>query len=51
MQNINFVPDNYIQNKESHRTKLICPVFFGDSGGANKYQGAQVKKNEVTIYD
>ncbi|MHC4396687.1 MAG: PilN domain-containing protein [Planctomycetota bacterium] len=28
MQNINFVPDEYIQNNESHRTNLIYLVLF-----------------------
>ena len=28
MSNINFVPDDYVQNNESHRTNLICVVLF-----------------------
>lgn len=29
MANINFVPDDYVQNNESHRTNLIYLVLFG----------------------
>jgi Tfp pilus assembly protein PilN len=28
MSNINFVPDDYVQNNESRRTNLMCVVFF-----------------------
>ena len=28
MSNINFVPDDYLQNNESRRTNVLCVVLF-----------------------